>query len=121
MRARHFMLTEPEAARTQVSSGRLQAKPPLLPLLTLPWNFPRDAIGLSLYFVTQGSVVVLMLILTILSAFPLAKNLSAENFRKTYMLLDRTPLGINGEVGQNGNPWNDVARTECPQTSKVCC
>eukprot|EP00892_Ulva_mutabilis_P005487 jgi/Ulvmu1/330/UM001_0334.1 len=115
VRARHFMLTDPEAAREQVSSGRHHAKPPLLPLLTLPWNFPRDAIGLSLYFVAQGSVILLMIILTILSAFPLAKNLSAENFRKTYMLLDRTPLSVNAEVGEL---WNDVVRTECPQTSR---
>ena len=115
VRARHFMLTDTDAASAPASPGL--KKPPFLPLLTLPWNFPRDAIGLSLYFVAQGSVILLMLILAVLSAFPLAKNLSAENFRKTYTLWDRTPLSPTAEVGEL---WNDVIRTECPQTSRVC-
>lgn len=108
------MLTDPDAAREQASSGK--TKPPLLPLLTLPWNFPRDAIGLSLYFVTQGSVVLLMLILTVFAAFPLVKNLSAENFRETYTLVDRTAQFLADEPEK---PWVDVLRQECPHTSKV--
>lgn len=116
MRARHFMLTEPETARSQATSGEPLSKPPLLPLLTLPWNFPRDASGLSLYFVTQGSVIGLMLVLTILAVFPLAKNISAENFRKTYTLLDRTPLSVYADTTL---PPDQLSRRECPSTSKV--
>lgn len=64
--------------------------PQLLPLLTFPWQFPRDAAGLSLYFTTMASIVVLMLTLSLISVVPLAENLSASNFSKRYLLVDPT-------------------------------
>ena len=62
--------------------------PKLLPLLTFPWQFPRDAAGLSLYFTTMASIVILMLTLSLISVLPLAENLSASNFSKQYLLVD---------------------------------
>lgn len=98
-RARHFMLTKainPEhVARPYHHQGSASAHkqshgPQLLPLLTFPWQLPRDAAGLGLYFTTMASIVILMLTLSLISVLPLAENLSARNFSKRYLLVDPT-------------------------------
>jgi hypothetical protein len=78
------------APAQQASAG-----PQLLPLLTFPWKFPRDAAGLSLYFTTMASIVVLMLVFAVVSVVPLTENLAAANFSRTYLLVDP---GIPDEV-----------------------
>lgn len=97
-RARHFMVTKvmplehvARAARNgSTPAHKKPSGPKLLPLLTFPWQFPRDAVGLSLYFTTLASIVILMFTLSLISVLPLSENLSASNFSKQYLLIDPT-------------------------------
>lgn len=116
-RARHFMLTRPLAPKdlAPATARPGQSKAELLPFNTPPWQFPRDALGLSLYFITKGSIVVLLVVLTVISMIPLSENLSAKNFSATFRLFERrlTPSSAWGADAE----WADTEVTECRQTT----
>jgi hypothetical protein len=104
---------QPSSSHTDVSKAEL------LPLLTPPWKFPRDVLGLSLYFITKGSIIALMLVLSIIAVMPLSENLGADNFSNTFRLIERR-LSDGYEWGALAQ-WTEVEVAECPQTSAVRC
>lgn len=83
-------VAQPKGRGSGPNKSNEEYSPQLLPLLTFPWQLPRDAAGLSLYFTTVASIIVLMFTFSLISAIPLAENLSAFNFSKRYLLVDPT-------------------------------
>jgi hypothetical protein len=69
--------------------------PRFLPLTTMPWRLPPNTTGLSLYFMTLLSLLVLMLIFSLLTIPALYSNLEAKNFSKQYALWESTTIEIN--------------------------